>query len=509
VGTGRRRVLVGAIVVGLALVAFALAPRIIERVAAGGEANRLGFAATAVRLFEEHPVTGSGPGTWVIERPRLTQPGEVDDYQPHAHDVYAQTLAELGLVGIAAGVVLLVSIGWLVLSGIRGPDPIRRRWAIATAVGAVYFLTHQVVDFWVDMPALLFAAALPVAYLDTTATRAVSIRRRTMPTRIGGRTLAIGAVTLAVGLTWLGFEDVRAIRYEALVARADAGEWTAAGPGLRELAGSDPEISAYVFTAGLAADRAGDHQGAAVDFEQVALRDDLPEAWLNLAAEQAATTDTASADTSLVNAYRLGSRRPAVAMAIGDLALRIGDAALARKAFGSAITWSPSLAADPWWSAEPARSAAFDATVASLIRHGGWEVALMTGDASRAETIAKTSGAPPEALGFIRGWAGDSAATDALLEQCRRRPFEVTLLLWCARLEHRAGKEATAVGIDYLATSQGGEAFLSGLELRVTTGAGLGIQQGGLPATAWGLYTYRRPTPADMLVPSLVHLEYV
>ena len=47
--------------------------------------------------------------------------------------------------------------------------------------------------------------------------------------------------------------------------------------------------------------------------------------------------------------------------------------------------------------------------------------------------------------------------------------------------------------------------FQLGAELRVEE-AGLASQLFGSPADFWGTYTYRRPTPNDILVPSLIHL---
>jgi hypothetical protein len=41
--------------------------------------------------------------------------------------------------------------------------------------------------------------------------------------------------------------------------------------------------------------------------------------------------------------------------------------------------------------------------------------------------------------------------------------------------------------------------------LRVNTGIPVGAIDGD-PAFIWGTFTYRRPTPADLLVPGLVHL---
>ena len=131
-------------------------PAIARRVGAGGDELRLTFAATALRMFSLSPVVGTGPGTWVILRPTVTLPSEQDFYVPHAHDVPAQTLGELGLVGALAGVVLVANLAWFLAGAIRGEDPGRRRWAWLTLAGLLYFALHQLLDFYANLPGLLF-----------------------------------------------------------------------------------------------------------------------------------------------------------------------------------------------------------------------------------------------------------------------------------------------------------------------------------------------------------------
>ena len=46
----------------------------------------------------------------------------------------------------------------------------RRRWlGYLTAIALVYFAVHNILDFYANMPAVLFAVAVPIAYLDATA----------------------------------------------------------------------------------------------------------------------------------------------------------------------------------------------------------------------------------------------------------------------------------------------------------------------------------------------------
>ena len=70
--------------------------------------------------------------------------------------------------------VAIAALGWLVLGGMRDPDPTRRRWGWAAFFGVVYFGTHQLLDFYANMPAILFAFAIPIAWLDATAPRVLA-----------------------------------------------------------------------------------------------------------------------------------------------------------------------------------------------------------------------------------------------------------------------------------------------------------------------------------------------
>jgi hypothetical protein len=253
----------------------------------------------------------------------------------------------------------------------------------------------------------------------------------------------------------------------------------------------------------------GQHAAAAADFAVVAARDDLPEAWLDLAAEQAELGQAPDALRSVAAALRLGIQRPAVAMPAGDLALRLGDDDLAVRAFMGAISTAPSLAADPWWAADEDRARSLQEVVGSILGSTvplRWEVALMVGDGERAASAALDPASGDLAADVVKAWTGDAAARDRLLGHCAADPLDLDALLWCARLEGRAGQLGRANDLRYLANTLIGGAYSGGGELRVNPRPVIGRSSEGGPAIFWGTYTYRRSTPWDILVPSLIHL---
>jgi O-antigen ligase len=493
----------------LAAVASAL-PAVGRRLGEGGEDLRATYAAIALRLFGQSPIVGTGPGTWVIERIATTQANETDYYIPHAHDVPLQTLAELGLFGAAAGAILLVSLSLLIWGAIRSPDESRRRWGWVTGLGLVYFGLHNLLDFYANLPAALFAAAIPIAYLDATrlpreAAQAPARLRLPTKLRAAGQVLAILVVAIAV-IGTLATEFPASQEAQA-VARANAGDWAGAAAPARSAA-ADSSIASYLLTAGLTAARTGDDLAAAAFFRSVATTDDLPEAWLNLAAEQVRLNDAAGARTSLQAALRLGIQRPAIAMAAGELALELGESDLATATFTSALIEVPTLAGDPWWTSR--LGAEVYATILNRAMQltapeTRWELALMSGDSTRAsELAAQASVGPDLALAIVAAWNRIPGADDRVFSVCRAQPLNTELLAWCAMLASRQGDEATARRYRALADTVVVGSSLPSYQLRVDPS---GVGTAGGTATFWGLYTYRRDTPADLLVPSLLHLK--
>jgi len=505
---------IGAAVAGLlgVLGVLVLAPAVLRRAAESGEDVRAGFLAAAFRMFGEAPLAGTGPGTWVVQRVRYTLPPEVDYYIPHAHDIYAQTLSELGLLGVAAGIFLAASVAWLVRDALRDGDPTRRRWGWMAAFVLVYLAAHQLFDFYANMPAILFAAALPVAWLDATAAREPRVAGRPMPVRLGKAWAVAAAALLVVAVGGLLWTEIPAATHARAVTLANEGDWAAADAPARAAVATDAGWPPYLMTEGLTAAWAGDHVRAAEAFRRVVVADDLPEAWLNLAAEEAALGNEATAREAIARALRLGYQRPAVAMAAGDLALRLGDDALARGAFTNALIVGPSLAGDPWWALDPARAALFpEVREAAIGRVGpatGWEMALVSGDFIGARSLAEQLGpaAGRDAVRVIDAWSGNEAAFGAVLAACAARPLDLAALAWCARLEGHYGDDAEANRYRAWANTIVGGAYAAGAELRVARVTLVGRSDEGNVALFYGYYTYRRPTPWDLLGPDLVHL---
>ncbi len=150
--------------------------------------GRADYWRVAARMVERNPLRGAGAGAftarWARERP-------VEVEARDAHNLYLETLAELGPIGLA---VLIVALGapLIALRRVRTTPP-------ATAAAAAYaaFLVHAAVDWDWEVPLLvLVALGCAASLLVLTPGRAaflLTFRRRALG-------LAVGAAVIAAAL---------------------------------------------------------------------------------------------------------------------------------------------------------------------------------------------------------------------------------------------------------------------------------------------------------------------
>lgn len=114
----RRRILTMVMVGGLGLVVWVLAqPHALKRITdfGGGGSGRSDLWTVAVRIFGNHPLVGVGDANFPVVEPHFVlQPGTIKQVRlvVEAHDVihntYLQLMTELGLVGLAGFLVVVV-----------------------------------------------------------------------------------------------------------------------------------------------------------------------------------------------------------------------------------------------------------------------------------------------------------------------------------------------------------------------------------------------------------------
>ncbi len=517
----RTRLGAGAVLVGLAgLVAAGLLAASSGRLTLEGSAYRESFAAASLRMFESSPLVGIGPGVWQVLRASYAATWETDIYVPHAHNVYLQTLAEFGLVGIAAGIVVVTSVARLLLGAIRSDDETRRRVGLAMLFGVVVLAGQQLVDMLINVPALLLALAMPLAWLDATAPHPApepvtleSPARR--PARaVLARVVVIGmaATTLVVGAGLLRIETIASNGLQG-AQDANAGLWAKAAGEAESAAASDPAVTSYWFEAGVAAANVGDLVTAEDAFARSAAADDYPIAWLDLAAVRWRLGDDTEASIALVKAERLGLQRVPVDIAAGWLRWQLGDRTAAITDYALSILQAPTLANDPFWSLTPELSAARPAILDKLWQYIGpgqagapvlFELKLLAGEPTAAEEALAPLSAADRALyeQAAAAWQGLPGAEAALQQLAERNPLASAPATWCQLVaaRHNEPNLVSKYG-SWLADGFSGGPPVA----RVVFGQPIPQPPGGVDRYA---SLYRRPVPDAQIVGILPQIAY-
>jgi hypothetical protein len=159
--------------------------------------SRADYWRVALRTARDHPLRGSGAGTFDIDWYR-ERPGQVAVRD--AHSLYLESLAELGLPGlILLGTALLVPL----VAARR-----RRDWAAATAAAAYCaYLVHAALDWDWEVPAVTLSALACAAALLATARSAADARSLSERLRVA----ALGVTTIVAIAAVVDFAGAQAI----------------------------------------------------------------------------------------------------------------------------------------------------------------------------------------------------------------------------------------------------------------------------------------------------------
>ncbi len=514
------RLLAGPVTIVSVAAVVLMGPGLLLRATTGGDGGRPVYFATALRMFESSPLVGTGPGTWVPQRIDYTQPGEIDYYIPHAHNIYVQVLAEFGIVGALAGIVVVAALAWLLLGAIRDPNAARRRMGWAALFATVYFAAHQLLDEYANAPAILFAYAIPIAWLDATVPpgarlplpRLGRLLDRPAPRWLGMAAGLGGIVLVVASAAFLGWSERGAsLMADGTDLMNDRKPAEALQP-LRDAMNLDSAMPPYHFALGLALADTGDLAGAETELSTAATADGLPTAWLDVAAVRAHLGQTGPANQALTEALRLGIQQAGVLMGAGMVELELGNTDAANTDFAQALVLSPTLAGDPWWTGDPARTAIWPKTYAAALAQAPtatqFLLALEAKDATgAADAIAAMDPGTAATSAMVQeAWNGDAGALVQLRAQAQAHPLDVTLVTWCSLLLRRAGdKDAAADYITWAATVDA-LSTPGGFEVRVKSDKDL--TPAGISSLFYGHYTYRRPVPNHQLVDWLPELAY-
>jgi O-antigen ligase len=128
--------------------------------------NRLSIWRDTLKLIHQHPVIGTGLGTFSVAYPSV-QTVFLSFVVEHAHCDYLEVVSELGLPG---GILLFASILWIVVRAAQRYSKIRGSFDLSVCLGCVGSITailvHSLTDFNLYIPAnaLVFVVIAGLAW---------------------------------------------------------------------------------------------------------------------------------------------------------------------------------------------------------------------------------------------------------------------------------------------------------------------------------------------------------
>ncbi len=230
--------------------------------------GRIALWRAAWQDARAQPLLGSGAGTYeqFFYEHRQTAALNVKD----AHNLYLETLAELGPVGLA---LLLVALGIPLVAAVRA-----RGDGVAVAAGGAYaaYLVHAAWDWDWELPAVTLVALLAGSVL---LARARSVSRRPVRTR----TRVALAIALVVPAAFAGLTATANRAIARAQSSVEAGAWTEAATRSKlasRLAPWDPRPLRTLAQTQMAD---GDFEGAAATLQRALRLDPRNTAlWLDL-----------------------------------------------------------------------------------------------------------------------------------------------------------------------------------------------------------------------------------
>jgi O-antigen ligase len=128
------------------------------------QSSRYAYWRVAIRAFRDEPLRGVGAGGWAVYWLRLRP---VNEFTTDAHSLPIQTLAELGIVGLALLAAFLAGIGWAAVEA-HGAAP---TLAVGPIAGFVVWVAHAPLDWDWQLPALTLVALVLAGALLALAER--------------------------------------------------------------------------------------------------------------------------------------------------------------------------------------------------------------------------------------------------------------------------------------------------------------------------------------------------
>ena len=236
--------------------------------------NRIAWWRDALKIARAHPLAGTGAGTYRIARLRVRTEASP---APEPHSLPLQILADLGLIGLALGGVLVVGavgVGRRALSRAEDDDVDATTLLVIVTLG---YGMHALVDYDADFLAVTAPFALVLGALVAAAAAPARPLKRGVSTMVA----AVAVCAATVGSLALPELAARAVDrgYTAL----DAGDLVTAARRARDARLLNPLSPVPIVLQSDIADQADDHAAAAARLREAAtLQPENPNGWVAL-----------------------------------------------------------------------------------------------------------------------------------------------------------------------------------------------------------------------------------
>jgi hypothetical protein len=294
---------------------------------------RARYRDEALRIWRRHEAVGVGAGGYRTARTRVRH----DTLNVrHAHGYVVQTMADLGLVGLAIALALLAA--WLAAAArTTGLVPRAARESrytpervgmLSLAAVVVVFGVHSFIDWtWIvpgnAVPALLCAGWVagrgsPLDPVPPRLDRRAAVRAwRAQPWRLAG---AVGLIVLTAAAVWTTWQPQRSVNStDAALEAVEQNKLPAARADVQRARSSDPLSTTPLYVGATVESAAGNVAGARRLYsEAVHMQPSSSETWLRLAQFELAQGDTRASLRAIGPALFLDPWSPTVAQTYLD-----------------------------------------------------------------------------------------------------------------------------------------------------------------------------------------------
>jgi Tfp pilus assembly protein PilF/O-antigen ligase len=216
---------------------------------AGSNQIRLALLQAAIRMWQDYPLLGLGPGLFGEFYRNYIPPNSFFLLYLSAHSLYFQLLAEAGLAGIVLAMLIALNGSTASYQRLRQPKPSPQQWRLIGAVSAVvgYFVTAAIEQLW-WLPFLIplgLIAAYPF-YQPGDVAAASGPKVGPEPQRPRWLPLFYLILLTASGAAWLWLNSV-ADRLATLTENVKPGQELAIAEELGRLQKLDPGLPLYTI----------------------------------------------------------------------------------------------------------------------------------------------------------------------------------------------------------------------------------------------------------------------